>query len=598
MARGAATVAYRYAARSDAGMLRGVNGDSGYAGPHLLAVVDGGADVARAGAVSSAVIGALRELDAGTVRRTRLLSALERAVASADRHLGETGLAQPYVPGSGASLTAMLWSGDHLALAHVGNTRGYMLRDGELFQITHDHTLARLLADDGRIGEHEVITHPDRSVLLRALVGRGAADPDLSLREARLGDRYLLCSDGLHTVLGPEQIFEVLAGVADLDRAVRRLVEQANRRGGPDNITCVLADVVTGEEQDDVAHVAGAVARANSGDGGSVAVLGAPLPPPGPAPSDFGESTLHLPSGPERGPSVPWAAPRPPMPWEAGAGTASAGAEPAGFSLDGYEVFEKLGEGGNAAVYRARRTALGREVAIKLVHQRIVDERDRRRFQRELDACVRLSEHPNVVTLYDAGTLPEGRPYLVMELCPGGSLADGLRTRGPMPAVSAREIGIQVADALDAAHSHGVLHRDIKPANLLLTRFHRVALADFGIAALPVPGEHVSITLAMTPVYAAPEMFDDAPPSAQADVYSLGATVYALLAGRPPHAPERALPAAALVAHLLRSRGVPIEDAPGVPAPLMAVLRRALDADLGRRYRTAAEFRDALAATR
>lgn len=467
----------------------------------------------------------------------------------------------------------MLSSGNQFALVHIGNSRAYLLRNGELFQITHDHTVAQSLADEGQIADGEVAAHPQRSVLLRSLDGSDDPDPDLSLREAQLGDRYLLCTDGLYSVLTPETIYVPLTGAQDPDRAVQQLIELARRAGGPDNITCLVADVTLDRRQNDRPHLTGAVADAEL---------------------DATGATLRRPPVPERGPSVPWAAPRPPMPWDA----RPERVEPAGFELDGYEIFEKLGEGGNAAVYRARRTALGREVAIKLVHQRIVDERDRRRFQRELDACVRLSEHPNVVTLYDAGTLPGGRPYLVMELCPGGSLSDGLRTRGPMPAVSVREIGIQVADALDAAHAHSVLHRDIKPANLLLTRFHRVALADFGIAALPVPGQDVSITLAMTPVYAAPEMFDDAPPSAQADVYSLGATLYALLAGRPPHAPERALPAAALVAHLLRSRGAPVRDVPGAPGPLVAVLRRALEADLSRRYRTAAEFRDALTATR
>ena len=135
-----------------------------------------------------------------------------------------------------------------------------------------------------------------------------------------------------------------------------------------------------------------------------------------------------------------------------------------------------LGAGGFATVYRCWQLAVGREVAVKVDNRVLLSERDRHRFLREVTAAGRLSGHPHVIDVYDAGTLLDGRPYLVMELCPAGSLNDALRRHGPMPAGQVRDIGVRLADALAAAHAAGVLHRDIKPANILVNRFGMVGL--------------------------------------------------------------------------------------------------------------------------
>jgi PPM family protein phosphatase len=137
----------------------------------------------------------------------------------------------------------MLWSGSQLALVHIGDSRAYLLRDGELFQITHDHTLVQTLVDEGRITLAEAAAHPQRSLLLRAIDGK-QSEPDLQLHDAKAGDRYLLCSDGLYSVVSMERLREVLSTVADPDDVVRQLIDLANQAGGPDNITCVVADVV------------------------------------------------------------------------------------------------------------------------------------------------------------------------------------------------------------------------------------------------------------------------------------------------------------------------------------------------------------------
>jgi serine/threonine protein kinase len=263
--------------------------------------------------------------------------------------------------------------------------------------------------------------------------------------------------------------------------------------------------------------------------------------------------------------------------------------------IPGHTVTSVLGTGGFAAVYRGWQRAVGREVAIKIDNRVLFSERDRRRFFREVTAAGRLSGHPHVVDVYDAGMLGDGRPYLVMELCPGGSLNDELRRYGPMSPQRVTSIGVRLADALAAAHAAGVLHRDIKPANILINRYGVVGLADFGLASIiAASGEQTVTREALTPAFAPPESFRGEEPTAAADIYSLAATLYMLLAGRPPRFPAgEPSPGLATIA-VLHDR--PVEDVPGAPPELMAILRQSLAADPAQRPPTAAALRDALAA--
>jgi len=245
-------------------------------------------------------------------------------------------------------------------------------------------------------------------------------------------------------------------------------------------------------------------------------------------------------------------------------------------------------------VYRAWQLAVGREVAVKLDTRVLLTERDQRRFLREVTAAGRLSGHPNVIDVYDAGTMADGRPFMVMEFCPAGSLQDELRRRGRLEPARVRDIGAALADALAAAHQAGVLHRDIKPANVLINRYGLVGLSDFGLAALLDGPSGQSVTReALTPAYAPREAFFGAEPSPAGDLFSLAATLYALLAGAPPHVTpgeDRLTPAM----FMLR-RDLPAADIDGAPPALMAVLRRGLAIDVADRPPSAAAFRDALA---
>ncbi|ROP42096.1 protein kinase domain-containing protein [Saccharothrix texasensis] len=262
--------------------------------------------------------------------------------------------------------------------------------------------------------------------------------------------------------------------------------------------------------------------------------------------------------------------------------------------VPGYRLLDPVGRGGFAVVYRAVQVSVDREVAVKIDSRMVLDGNDRRRFLREARAAGRLSGHPHVVDLYDAGVLTDGRPYLVMELCTGGSLLDRLRDRGALPVHEACALVVKIADALAAAHAAGVLHRDIKPANILVNRYGVCGLADFGLAALAEPGRESSASLtALTPAYAAPEAFRQEAPTERADIYALGATLYALLSGRPPRFPRLREPN---LAEIIRMHDQPLPGIAGVPDGVMALLGEALAADPANRHPSAADFRDALAA--
>jgi len=237
------TIAVRCGLQSDIGLHRQDNEDSAYAGARLLAVADGMGGHAGGEVASAAVIEALRPLDT-EVPAGELLSALDHAVRRASSALRDIVQDDPSLLGMGTTLTALLWSGSQLGLVHIGDSRAYLVRDGEVFQITHDHTLVQSLLDEGKITAGEAASHPQRSLLLRAL-GGGHFEPDLQLHEARLGDRYLLCSDGLHQVADAESMARVLLTITDPDQAAKDLIALAIDGGGPDNITCIVADVVT-----------------------------------------------------------------------------------------------------------------------------------------------------------------------------------------------------------------------------------------------------------------------------------------------------------------------------------------------------------------
>ncbi|HEY5843886.1 MAG TPA: protein phosphatase 2C domain-containing protein [Mycobacterium sp.] len=235
------TLVLRYSARSDRGLVRANNEDSVYAGPRLLALADGMGGHAAGEVASQLVIAALAHLDDDEPGGD-LLSKLDDAVHQGNAAIAAHVDAEPELEGMGTTLTAILFAGNRLGLVHIGDSRGYLLRDGELAQITKDDTFVQTLVDEGRITAEEAHSHPQRSLIMRALTGH-EVEPTLIMREARTGDRYLLCSDGLSDPVSQETILEALQ-IEDVNESADRLIELALRGGGPDNVTVVVADVV------------------------------------------------------------------------------------------------------------------------------------------------------------------------------------------------------------------------------------------------------------------------------------------------------------------------------------------------------------------
>ncbi|WP_436785806.1 protein phosphatase 2C domain-containing protein [Yinghuangia sp. YIM S10712] len=260
------SLSLRFAAGSHKGMIREGNEDSGYAGPRLLAVADGMGGAAAGEVASSEVLSTIVELDED-LPGADLREALRHAVDRANDRLRVMIEDDPGLEGMGTTLTALLWAGTGLGLVHVGDSRAYLLRDGILEQITQDHTWVQRLVDEGRITEEEAGHHPQRSLLMRALDGRGQVEPDLAVREARAGDRYLVCSDGLSGVVSRETMQDTLLSLVDPRDAVQELIQLALRGGGPDNITCIVADIVDVDQTpSDIPMVVGAVADDRAGD--------------------------------------------------------------------------------------------------------------------------------------------------------------------------------------------------------------------------------------------------------------------------------------------------------------------------------------------
>ncbi|MCX4519767.1 MerR family transcriptional regulator [Streptomyces anulatus] len=255
---GAVQLAIRCAALTDTGSVRTTNQDAAFAGPRLLAVADGfgeGGAEASAAAIEALKPSAWGGGD-GALSAADLLNALEDTADSASRAVRDAVAPCADPDGSGTTLTAMLWIGSRLGLVHIGDSRAYLLRGGELFRITHDHSLVQSMIDDGSLSREEAASHPGRALLLKALVGEArsapvavACRPDVRLREVLAGDRYLLCSDGLSAVVDESELRAAVIAAEAPEEAVRRLVGLAHEAGGPDNVACAVADVVIAAEE-------------------------------------------------------------------------------------------------------------------------------------------------------------------------------------------------------------------------------------------------------------------------------------------------------------------------------------------------------------
>jgi protein phosphatase len=233
--------------RTHPGCLRGYNQDAVHVGEQVLAVADGMGGHAHGEVASSVAVTVLAELEAavaaGKIAETEKSAALVSVVDEALRRLDELAARDSGMYGMGTTITALLWDGEMLEGVHIGDSRAYRWRAGELVQLTRDHTLVQSLLDSGRITVEEAAVYPRRNLLARAIQAGTSADPDVFADRAEPGDRYLLCSDGLTAVLTDETIEGILTEVAGPDDAVDQLIDLTLRGGAPDNVSVVLADV-------------------------------------------------------------------------------------------------------------------------------------------------------------------------------------------------------------------------------------------------------------------------------------------------------------------------------------------------------------------
>ena len=257
------TLVLKYVARSDRGLVRSNNQDAVYAGPRLLAVADGMGGHAAGEVASKIVIAALAPLDDDEPDED-LLGELRGAVQAGNAAISEVVAHDPELDGMGTTLTAILFAGNRIGLVNIGDSRTYLVRNGSVAQITHDDTFVQSLIDEGRITPEEANSHPQRSLLLRALTGHDV-EPSLTVREARAGDRYLLCSDGLSGVISHETLAEAIR-IPDPQACADRMIELALKGGGPDNITVIVADVVDIDFGEDAPIVGGAAGDGSESD--------------------------------------------------------------------------------------------------------------------------------------------------------------------------------------------------------------------------------------------------------------------------------------------------------------------------------------------
>jgi PPM family protein phosphatase len=240
----------RYATHSEIGLIRKNNQDSGYASPHLLVVADGMGGAAAGDLASAVAVETMRKIESPTTGE-HMLDVLAKAIHQANDKIAELVEADFSLEGMGTTVTGAMFDGTQLALAHIGDSRAYLYRDGHLERLTHDHTWVQSLVDDGKISETEAATHPHRSLLLKVLNGQPTNDPDLTMVPVVAGDRLMFCSDGVCGLID-DDLIDVALQLPDLNDAAERLVVEALHEGGIDNITVILADVVESGGSDDV----------------------------------------------------------------------------------------------------------------------------------------------------------------------------------------------------------------------------------------------------------------------------------------------------------------------------------------------------------
>jgi serine/threonine protein phosphatase PrpC len=241
---------FKVIARSELGLVRDGNEDAALVSPHLVAVADGMGGHAGGEVASKIAITSVRDL--GVVLADPALDAESREDLllnisfSIDHEISEVSQADRALQGMGTTLTALHLNGDRVELLHIGDSRCYRWQGKKLVQLSYDHTVMQELLDQGRLTADEVVNHPQRSLLTQALIGDSGIDPILHIFESKVGDHFLLCSDGLSSVLSDHEIANIIKK-SESEEVVNQLITAVHEKGAPDNVTILWVEIVEGD---------------------------------------------------------------------------------------------------------------------------------------------------------------------------------------------------------------------------------------------------------------------------------------------------------------------------------------------------------------
>ncbi|OIQ95573.1 serine/threonine-protein kinase PknB [mine drainage metagenome] len=482
---------YKHAQLSTTGPVREVNED--YIGFWQPPDVESAREIGAAAILGDGVGGESRGELASRLAVTAAMTVLENAKApasisslqramfdAASRAVYDTALRTPDEGRMATTLNVCLLRENAVHVAHVGDSRVYLVRKGTIKRLTVDHCYVGLPVKFRLMHEHSAMTDPRRSMLTRSVGHDPVARFESSRVELERGDVVVQCSDGLYAFVVDDEIRDI-ASHFEPEEACRRLVALAERRRVDDNLSIQIVKI---EELDVIAY--------------------------------FHGTPVY----------------RPPRP----IGVNSTELEPGQILDDRFEITELISRSGMASIFKARDLKTGHTVAVKVpLIQFESDINTFNRFQRE-EEIGRQMDHPFILKMVPVDQ-PKSRPYLAMEYLQGRTLDKVMEEQRPMAERDAVTVASRICDALDHMHQRGIVHRDLKPQNIMICDDGSIRILDFGIAKASQLRRltFVGFSPAMgTPDYMAPEQVNGRRGDLRTDIYSLGAILYEMLTGQVP----------------------------------------------------------------
>jgi serine/threonine protein phosphatase PrpC len=428
------------------------------------------------------------------------------------------------------TLLVSVFRHDQVTIAHVGDSRAYLVRGGKIKRLTTDHSYTALQVKLGLLLERNAMTSPHRSTLTRSIGYEPMCHYDITTQSLQHGDLILQCSDGLYGFLLDDEILDALVKYHP-GEACKRLIGLAEKRQVSDNVSAQIIQIWDVDRP----HAANPTTGKNPGNPGH----------------------------------------------ELGVGTVLD---------DRFEITDVIAKSGMASLFKATDRKTGAAVAIKVPYLQIEsDPAGFERFRREEEIGLQL-DHPYLLKFIRVEN--KSRPYLVMEYLEGQTLSELLKNVKPLPEPDAVKIASRICEALEYMHAHGVVHRDLKPQNIMLCNDGSIRIMDFGIAKAQSARRltFVGFTPTMgTPDYMAPEQVRGSRGDQRTDIYSLGAILYEMVTGEPPFGGD-----SAYVIMNARVTGDPVAPRklnPKLTPVLEEMILHAMERDPKKRYQTAAEMK-------